>query len=419
MSAMEAIPAAVLLPASATPTEPVSRRWVSRFALIWFGYWMASLVPVNLLLPNQLAVIDPVHKVRDLGYVNGLAGVAALVALPLCGALCDRSRSSFGRRRVWMVGGTAFYAASLVGTGLVHSWTGVAVLWSLAMAGLSAATAGLTAAMADTVPDEQRGIVSGALYGPQALGVVVGIGVINAAALSFSLSYVLLAVVLVLSSYSFIRSYQERAPAAADPLSLRAIAGSLWVSPRANPDFAWAFGGRLLVNLGNSLGTAYLLYFLTDDLKVGNPDGWLLVLTVVYLMFTLASTVSCGVLSDRLRRRRVFVFGSATAQALGGLGLALFPSLTFAVIGAALLGAGYGAYMAVDQALITEVLPDAESRAKDLGIMNIGSVVPQAAGPLGASLIISSLGGYSTLFGTAAATGMVGAVMVYRVRTVR
>jgi MFS family permease len=417
MSAMEATPE-VLLPAFAEPTQVVTRGWISRFGLIWFGYWMASLVPVNLLLPNQLAAIDPVHKVRDLGYVNGLAGVAALVALPLCGALCDRSRSPIGRRRIWMLGGTACYAVALVGTGQVHSWIGVAVLWSLTMAGLSAATAGLTAAMADTVPDQQRGVVSGALYGPQALGVVVGIGVINAVALSISLSYVLLAAVLILSSYSFISRYQEAGPAATEALSLRAIAESLWISPRDNPDFAWAFGGRLLVNLGNSLGTAYLLYFLTDDLKVSNPDGWLLILTIVYLMFTLTSTIICGILSDRLRRRRVFVFGAATAQALGGLGLAVFPSLTFAVIGAALLGAGYGAYMAVDQALITEVLPDAGSRAKDLGIMNIGSVVPQAAGPLGASLIISSLGGYPTLFGTAAATGMVGAVLVYKIKSV-
>lgn len=416
MPTMEATPR-VALPPSIEPTEAVSRAWIGRFSLIWFGFWMASLVPVNLLLPNQLAAIDPTHKVRDLGYVNGLAGVAALVALPLCGALCDRSRSTFGRRRIWMLGGTAFYAVALVGTGLVHTPTEVALLWSLTMVGLSAATAGLTAAMADSVPERQHGVVSGALYGPQALGVVVGIGVINAAALTFSWSYVLLAVVLVASSYSFIRRYREAGLPATDALSLRTLARSLWVSPRDSPDFAWAFGGRLLVNLGNSLGTAYLLYFLTDDLKVSNPDGWLLILTSIYLFFTLGSTITCGVLSDRLHRRRIFVFGAATAQALGGVGLSIFPSLTFAIIGAALLGAGYGAYMAVDQALITEVLPDATSRAKDLGIMNIGSVVPQAAGPLAASLIISS-SGYSILFGTAAATGMVGAAMVYKIRSV-
>jgi hypothetical protein len=73
----------------------------------------------------------------------------------------------------------------------------------------------------------------------------------------------------------------------------------------------------------------------------------------------------------------------------------------------------------VDQALVTAVLPDALSRAKDLGIMNVGSVGPQALAPLGASLIIGSLGGYPVLFGTAGVTTVLGALMVYRIRSVR
>ena len=89
------------------------------------------------------------------------------------------------------------------------------------------------------------------------------------------------------------------------------------------------------------------------------------------------------------------------------------------MVGAGLLGAGYGAFMSVDQALITRVLPDAESRAKDLGIMNVGSVGPQALAPLIASIIISNLGGYPVLFATAGVTTLAGAAMVYRIRSVR
>jgi MFS family permease len=44
--------------------------------------------------------------------------------------------------------------------------------------------------------------------------------------------------------------------------------------------------------------------------------------------------------------------------------------------------------MAVDQALATQVLPDAHSRGKDLGIMNIATAVPQAFGPLLGALIV-------------------------------
>jgi MFS family permease len=74
--------------------------------------------------------------------------------------------------------------------------------------------------------------------------------------------------------------------------------------------------------------------------------------------------------------------------------------------------------MSVDQALITAVLPDASSRAKDLGIMNVGSVGPQALAPLAASLVINELGGYPVLFGTAGVITLLGAVLVYRIRSV-
>jgi MFS family permease len=90
-----------------------------------------------------------------------------------------------------------------------------------------------------------------------------------------------------------------------------------------------------------------------------------------------------------------------------------------ALVAAAFLGAGYGAYMSVDQALITAVLPDSASRAKDLGIMNVGSVGPQALAPLAAALVIGELGGYPVLFAASGAVTILGAVCVFRIRSVR
>ena len=51
-----------------------------------------------------------------------------------------------------------------------------------------------------------------------------------------------------------------------------------------------------------------------------------------------------------------------------------------AMVAAVLFGTGFGAYLAVDQALITQVLPAAADRAKDLGIINIAIVGPAAIG---------------------------------------
>jgi hypothetical protein len=39
----------------------VGRAWTVRYALIWLGLWAAQLAPVQLLLPLQLADVDPAH----------------------------------------------------------------------------------------------------------------------------------------------------------------------------------------------------------------------------------------------------------------------------------------------------------------------------------------------------------------------
>lgn len=402
------------------PTVRVPRGWTVRFGLLWFGFWMAYLGPVQLVLPNQFDALDHAHKVRDFGLVSGLTGIAAVLTLPLFGALCDRSRSRFGRRRVWMAGGTIVFAAGLLLTGLQTAWWSVGLAWLFATLGLNAATAGATAAIADEVPDEQRGAISAAIYGPQAVGILVGVGALTALNNNGLWGYGLLAAALLLAAAPFVVRYRDATTGAdALPLSLGSVLDSLRFDPRENPDFAWAFGGRLFVNLGNAFGTTYLLYFLQDDLKLAHPDTGLLILTLVYLVFTLTATVLGGLSSDRSGRRRVYVAVAAFLQAIASFLLTFFPGFGVAIAAAAFLGAGYGAYMSVDQALVTAVLPDAMDRAKDLGVMNVGSVGPQALAPLGASLIIGSLGGYPVLFATSGVTTVLGALMVYRIRSVR
>jgi MFS family permease len=406
---------------SAAPVRasaPVGTAWTVRFGLVWLGLWAAQLAPVQLLLPMQLEDLDPAHKVRDFGLVNGLAGIAALIALPVFGALCDRTTSRFGRRRVWVAAGVAVYVVGLVLTGAAGDWRAVAGGWLVAQLGMYAAMAGLTATIADQVPAEQRGAVSAAVYGPQALGIVLGLVLVTGLGGGAARGYTALAVVLVLAALPWLLRGRDSA-AAGRPQSFAAAVRATWEAPGKHPDYAWAFGGRLLVNLGNALGTTYLLYFLTDGLRVGDPEGSLLVLTLVYLVATVTATWGGGVLSDRTGRRRVFVAGAAVLQALACTVLVVVPSWPSALVAGLLLGLGYGAYTSVDQALVTQVLPDARTVAGDLGVMNVAVVAPQALAPLLASLVIARLGGYDVLFGLAGTVTVLGALSVARIRSVR
>jgi MFS family permease len=405
---------------TAAVLAPPTRGWTVRFALAWLGLWAAQLAPVQLLLPLQLQDVDAAHKVRDFGLVNGAAGIAALVALPVFGALCDRTRSRHGRRRVWVAGGVAGFVVGLLLTGLAGSWVAVAGAWVLAQLGMYAAMAGLTATIADQVPPEHRGAVSAAVYGPQALGIVVGLGLITALDSGAGTGYAVLAVVLTLAALPWLLRAREAPPDPGErPPSVTAALRSTWHAPSRSPDYAWAFAGRLLVNLGNALGTTYLLYFLTDGLRVEDPEGSLLVLTLVYLVATVLATWGGGILSDRTGRRRVFAGAAGLLQALACLLLVVAPSWTSALVAGVLLGLGYGAYTSVDQALVTQVLPDASAVAGELGVMNVAAVVPQALAPLLAALVIAELGGYGVLFSLAGLTTVLGAVSVARIRSVR
>jgi MFS family permease len=406
---------------TAEPTSRVSVGWTSRFTVLWFGFWMAWLVPVQLVLPNQFAALDSAHKVRDFGIANGAAGVVALIALPVAGALCDRTRSRWGRRRVWMAAGVVVLAISLAALGPQRSWAGVMICWMFASLGFSIASAGLFAAVADQVPVGQRGIISGAIFGPQALGLLVGLALLAEVITGIASGYLVLAVAVVILSVPFVLRYRDSPPpdGAKLPLDVRALTEAMWVSPRAYPDFAWAFGGRVAVNIGNALGTTYLLYFFTNGLHLKDPETALLYVTAVYLVFTLLTTYGGGVLSDRSGRRRVFVAIASVLQGIAALLLVIWPSFSTTMVAAAFLGAGYGAFLSVDQALVTQVLPDATARAKDLGIMNIGNNVPQALAPVAAALIIDQLGGYRVLFAFAGIFTFFGATMVYRIRSIR
>ena len=85
-------------------------------------------------------------------------------------------------------------------------------------------------------------------------------------------------------------------------------------------------------------------------------------------------------------------------MAVAALLLAVAPVWPMAIVAALLLGAGYGVYLVVDAALITQVLPRATDRAKDLGVINIANSAPQVLGPALSAPLVVYLGGYPTLY---------------------
>ncbi|TPX03494.1 MFS transporter, partial [Schumannella luteola] len=117
--------------------------------------------------------------------------------------------------------------------------------------------------------------------------------------------------------------------------------------------------------------------------------------------------------------RKVFVIWGAVLQGIAALILVFVNQYEATFVAGAILGLGYGAYLAVGQALATQVLPSARDRAKDLGIMNVAYQVPVAMAPILGALIVAAVGGFSSLFLLAGVVTAIGGAVIALVQNVK
>lgn len=410
------------VPADA-PLERPRLRWRVSVSAANLAVYTAWFGPIQVLLGLQAAAVAPDYKEYVLSLVTGVGAFVSALGNPIFGALSDRTTSRFGRRLPWVFWGTILGALALAWLAFSHSVWAMVVAWALVQACLNAMYAAITATVNDQVKVEYRGQMGGWLGMGQTLGVVAGTGMASAfGSLTFGyLACIALLIALVIP-YLFTAHdrYLVEKPA---PFNLWAFLKRFWVSTRRYPDFAWTWASRFLINLANSLCTLYLLFYLMDAVGYAHPDFGVFVLSGLYALMTVATTLAGGTISDRMGRRKPLVVLSGLTMALSGLSLAFFQTWEGALLGAFLLGIGYGIYVSVDFALVTQVLPPTNDAARDLGVINIAAALPQALAPLLAAPLVKAFpdytSGYRALYIFAALVVLVGAALVYKVKSVR
>jgi MFS family permease len=419
--------------ALAEPVRHVRVRWIVGLTLASLGMWMANQTPLNVVLALQLQDITPQHKVVALAVVTGAGAISSALATPVVGMLSDRTAQGrrlgrfSGRRHRWTLAMVVLAAASLVLLGEQATVLGVTLAWFLFCIFQNGEYATLSAAVPDHVPVRQRATVAGWVGMPIALGLVVGtIVVVDVLDQHIVSSYITLAVLMVVLALPFVLFTPDHplAPEDREPFSWRRLAGSYWLSPRQYPDFGWAWLTRFLNSLAIAMGTLYLLYFLRDAVHYARlfpgqtaADG-LLILILIYTGCVVLASIVGGIISDRTNRRKLMVTIGGTLIAVAAVLLTFVETWPATLVAAVLYGLGYGAYIAVDQALITQVLPTAHDRAKDLGIINIAITCPGAIGALIAAPLVS-LAGYPALFGATGVVAVAASVFVWKIKAVR
>jgi MFS family permease len=480
------------------PAQAVRRISTGRLLAInsmWFGQG-AHWPPINfVLIPLMAVLIGRGSADLVIGRVSAAGNLFALVAPILAGWLSDRTSTRWGRRRPWIVAGTAVNMVGLAWLAFSSGQLSLAFAYMLVQLTFNLAGGAYAAVIPDTVPPADRGRASGMLGMLNGLGAVVGLIAVTAASevfgetrLGIVVGFGSIALILAITTVITVLAVDEPAnpPVSHDAVSLdptmlvaivsAAIAGTAWIaflllpmSPLAiaagitclgsgfvaihlgsrvpairgffaafrNHDFRWTFATRALVMMGIYTIYPFLALYLRRVIGVHNPDAMAGYWGLAVLAGGILPAVIGGHLSDRLGRRKIFVYASGALQAAVAsiLLFGLIRSLAIVFVMGILFGIGYGLYVAVDWAIACDVLPDREkSSGRDMGLWHIAFTLPPALAPaifapilhafnepghviLG--LTTGDLLGFRLVFAGAAVWFVLGTFFVSRIRGVR
>ena len=377
----------------------------------------------QVLLPNQLTLIDEPNKVANLALISTASFIFTLLTQPIIGTFSDRTRSRFGRRAPWMIIGAAIGALLLVGISTLTDVIWVGIFYIAVQVSLNSVQGPMTALIPDRYPRSKRGVAS-AMFGlGTTLGLALGVVVAGQLAFNLGIAYtafggaILIAVLLfTIFNRDFSSKEHER-----EPLTVKSFFAGLWISPRKYPDFAWAFAARFLFILGYFMVFFFELFILTDYIgqELGEANKSIGLLALVALGTTVLGVLVGGAWSDRLSRRKIFVYVASVFVAVGFVVPLLIPDFTGMIIMSMISGIGFGLYTACDTALMTEVLPrEGAAAGKDLGILNIATNLPQALSTALAGVLIASLG-YPAIFVAGIVAVILGGIALIPIKSVR
>jgi MFS family permease len=378
----------------------------------------------SVLAGLQLENFDPANKQANLAIVAALGSLVSLLATPVWGAVSDRTRSRFGRRAPIALIGGVLAAVALIGMAFSATVVALAIWFCVVELFFAAINASLAAVIPDRVPAAVRGVVSSILGFGIMIGITLGqvVGP-TVAATSIPLAYLVFGIIILIGLVIFLLANPDLPSRDSErqPFAPIAFVRSFWVNPRRYPDFAWVFWARGFMFLGYTAVNAYGFYILQDYIGLSEKKALATVpeLAIVSLVGIAISILLSGWLSDRIGRRKPFVIASSLISAVGVCVPFFIPSLNGMLAYAFITGLGYGCYLSIDNALITQVLPPTGSAAKDLGVASIGGAVAQVLAPAIAGLIVVSTGHYQPLFLIAAGVSIVGALCILPIKSVR
>ncbi|HEY8180389.1 MAG TPA: MFS transporter [Candidatus Limnocylindria bacterium] len=372
----------------------VSAYWLA-ITVLW-GAFTFSVIP--RLVESDGVLGDAGHPLAALaiGVVTTAGVLIAIVVQPTMGAISDHTRSRLGRRKPYILAGTLLDIVFLTFAAWAFwnqsYWAFVAAVILLQFSS-NFAQGPYQGYVPDLVPGRQVGIASGMLGAANIAGNLLGPGlaILFVSVLPKLLGYpeITLGLFVAIGAIELITMlitvfFVPDRPAPPTPLTLRERALSAWGTDLlAHRDYVWLLVSRLFVLTGLVSLQAFALFFLEKAHNMG-PDEALtaqLPVIITVAVAALLSAVPGGWISSRIGRKPV-LYVAIGLGVVGAVVIATAPSYWMVVAAAVPIGICSGVFLGVDWALMTDIIPKAES-GRYMGISNIAVA---GAGPIAATV---------------------------------
>ena len=367
----------------APPTKSVKPLFVTAYLLAQLFFFIALLGP---------AIVAIQVKVMEMFPGDNSGALGALFANVIFGQISDRTTWAWGRRRPWLVIGIVTMTVGLAMMGLLNTVPLVATGWLIGQIGANATLAPFVAVISDQISETQRARVSSWISIAQNLAVLIATYLAQGLATRLPLLFIGPAIlaIIFMTWFAFVLP-DKRMPVKPTRFGLVEMLKTFWVNPIAHPDYALAWWGRFLITFASFSFTTYRLIYLVHRVNLTEEQARSVVSTsvLIYTIALISASFIGGWLSDLYHRRKVFVM---LASVLFGIGTALLAHTT--TVGMfycveAIMGLAYGIYVAVDLALVVDVLPNPDNAGKDLGVFNIANALPQSLAPYVAPIFLA------------------------------
>lgn len=374
MSSQTPVPAV-----SDRPTQLLPLGQLLRLSVYWLGL-IAVVNGIGVILQERIKdlVPDPTVQYTTLGIIQAAGVLIAVLVQPIAGSVSDYTISRFGRRKPYILVGTLLDVLFLIGIATSNTVLAVGAFVVLLQFSANFAQGPFQGYVPDLIPPQQVGLASGLVGLFTVLGVVVGTALasIGLATGDFTIPTIALGLIELVTMLSlFFRLDEGRAAKDRAGKSWPKVAFEAW-SPDVLKERSFMFlvASRFFILGGGYFLVGLIVPYLERAQGIKDPDQravLILASTGVVALCTAISTIPAARIADRYGRKRV-IYAACLIAAIGMTIGALAPSVPVFIVGAILMGVGTGSFLAVDWALMTEIIPK-ESAGRYMGISNVAT----------------------------------------------